>query len=81
MTFMICSEYSIELIMQRIIHLESKSHDFSKKKWLILWLGQRKYKMSLDHVAVLEVKKVPVHTHTHTYSCNHGNMPKGHRSF
>ena len=46
---MICSEYSIELIMQRIIHLESKSHDFSKKKWLILWLGQRKYKMSLEH--------------------------------
>ena len=48
MTFMICSEYSIEVIMQRIIHLESKGHDFSKKKWLILWLGQRKYKMSLE---------------------------------
>ena len=49
------------------------------EKWLIL--GQRKYKMSLDHVAVLEVKKVPVHTPTHTHSCNDGNMPKGHRSF
>ena len=57
----------------------SRRNQDSLEKWLIL--GQRKYKMSLDHVAVLEVKKVPVHTHTHTHSCNDGNMPKGHRSF
>lgn len=44
MTFMICLEYSTELIMQRIIHLESKDHDCSEKKWL----GHRKYKMSLE---------------------------------
>lgn len=44
MTFMICLEYSTELIMQRIIHLESKDHDCSEKKWL----GYRKYKMSLE---------------------------------
>ena len=48
MTFMICFEYSTKLIMQRIIHLESKDHDCSEKKWLILWLGHRKYKMSLE---------------------------------
>ena len=58
-----------------LIPSSSRRNQDSLERWLIL--GQGKYKMSLDHVAVLEVKKVPLHTYTHTNSCNDGTMPRG----
>lgn len=36
------------------------------EKWLIQ--GQGIYKISLDHLKVLEVKKMPVHTYIHTHT-------------
>lgn len=53
--------------IQRITHLASKDHDCSLEKWLVLGLGQRKQKMSLEHLVVpcqldrrITTKKLPI---------------------
>lgn len=60
-----------------ILSFSNKRNQEFLKKWLILGLEQKIYKMTLRHCIVPKIKKVHTHTNTHRIMvCQRDTRPK-----